>query len=207
MQNKDVKNKDAFITKELTCYTFMILDGRDRDVMIRYFKIPKAYVEQEWKDRISGLENHGVNPGEAWKLMPKLWKQYLNKDGTFDYTYSERFYEWRQPLNVRDELLKHPNSRQGVVAVYNQAHDSRNIGKKRIPCSMYYQFLIREGKVNIIYTMRSCDFLNHLGADVWLTFEFQKWMAHELKREVGMLTMFIGSLHIYKRYMKKKGVF
>ena len=207
MQNKNVKDKDAFVTKELTCYPFTILSGHDRDVMLKYFDIPKAYVEQEWKDRISGLENQGVNPGEAWKIMSKLWKQYLDKNGKFDYTYSERFYNWRQVENVRDELRKHPNSRQGVVSIYDPSQDSQNIGKRRIPCSMYYQFLIRENKLNLVYTMRSCDFLTHFGADVWLAFEFQKWMANELKISPGMLTMFIGSFHIYKKYMKTKGVF
>jgi len=207
MQNKDVKDKDAFVTKELTCYPFSILSGHDRDVMLRYFKIPKEYVVQEWRDRMGGLATQGLNPGEAWKIMPSVWKQYLNKDGTFDYTYSERFYGHRQPQNVVEELQKHPNSRQGIVSIYDQSYDSFRIGKKRIPCSMYYQFLVREGKVNIVYTMRSCDFLTHFGADVWLAFEFQNWMCEELGREPGMLTMFIGSLHVYRRYMKNKGVF
>ena len=207
MQDKDVKHDDSFITKELTCYTFTILDGRDRDAMLKKFDIPKEYVQREWNDRLSGIMSELANPGIAWKITPKLWKQYLDREGKFDYTYSERFYEYKQPEFVREELRKHPNSRQGIVSIYNPNHDARNIGQKRIPCSMYYQFMIREDKLNLIYTMRSCDFLNHFGADVWLAFEFQRWMAGQLLRKPGNLTMFIGSLHVYKKYMRKMGVF
>ena len=86
--------------------------------------------------------------------------------------------------------------------------DMENMGGGgRIPCSMYYQLLRRNGKLDLIYTMRSCDFLVHFPVDLLLALRLQSYVADQLGIGVGMFTYFTGSLHAYAKNMKERGIF
>ena len=86
--------------------------------------------------------------------------------------------------------------------------DLRNMGGSgRIPCSMYYQAMNRNGKLDLIYTMRSCDFLVHFPVDIALALRFQAFLASQLGLPVGMFTYFTGSLHAYQKDMVARGIF
>jgi thymidylate synthase len=67
--------------------------------------------------------------------------------------------------------------------------------------------MIREGKVDMIYTMRSCDFLTHFAIDVALALMMQNYVANTLERPTGRFTHFIGSLHSYAKDMKAREIF
>ena len=97
------------------------------------------------------------------------------------------------------ELREHPETRQAIIQVHNRSIDQFEMGKKRIPCSMFYQFLKRDGKLDIIYIMRSSDFATHFQNDIWLAMELQKYIASETKIPVGKFIMFVSSLHIYRK--------
>ena len=68
---------------------------------------------------------------------------------------------------------------------------------------MYYQLMIRLGKLDIIYNMRSSDYDTHFAHDIWLADELRRHIAENIKIEVGLLHMNIGSLHRYKNYTAK----
>ena len=92
--------------------------------------------------------------------------------------------------------------------MFDRHQDINNLGgKDRVPCSMYYQFYIRGGVLNMIYTMRSCDFLTHFVHDVYLACGLLSHVAGELGLKVGHFTHFIGSLHAYRRDMVGRGIF
>lgn len=80
-------------------------------------------------------------------------------------------------------------------------------GGGRLPCSMYYQIMVREKKVDLIYTMRSCDFLVHFPVDISLALMLQDWFADSLSLATGTFTYFTGSLHAYQKDMVKRGIF
>jgi len=72
---------------------------------------------------------------------------------------------------------------------------------------MYYQFYIRDNKLHMIYTMRSCDFLTHFIYDVYFSIFLQSYVADNLNLNMGTFTHFIGSLHAYKKDMAERGIF
>lgn len=189
MQNKVVALDERFKTKELQGFEFCIINTDDKDQM------PNATVEwakKEFKERIS-LSN--INPGKAYKMRKEVWDEFLVK-GKFEYTYNERI---RPQLEyVIEELELHPETRQAVVHI-NFASDARRLGKKRVPCSMFYQFMKRDGKLDIIYVMRSSDFSTHFQNDIWLADELRRYVAKRVGLEVGKFIMFISSLHIYQK--------
>ena len=143
-----------------------------------------------------------MNPGEAYKLRHDVWDEFLVErsyaiEKRFEYTYAERMHD-QIKVNV-EELKKHPETRQAIIQIHNRMRDQEMMGKERIPCSMTYIFMIRDGKLDIIYYMRSTDFATHFQNDIWLAMELQNWMAAQIGREVGKYIMFANSLHIYKK--------
>lgn len=204
MQDIQVKGNPDYDTVELQAYGYMLtkLDPESMWRMVGYMKGSDAWVDEEAKARVS---NEYLNPGEAWRLDHTRWERFI-RDGQFAYTYNERFRE-QLPQVIR-ELLLRPNTRQAVMTMYDRHQDMNNWGgKDRIPCSMYYQFFIRGGKLNLIYTMRSCDFLTHFAHDVALAILLLRHVAVEINMSMGTLTHFMGSLHAYEKDMRDRGIF
>ncbi len=196
MQNKVVKDDDNYSTMEVQNYSFSILDLSDKDELVG--KDLKWCIE-EFDERIQ--QEGFVNPGKAWKLRKHIWTEFL-VNGEMDYTYNERMNTDNQILRVVEELKQNPDSRQCLIHV--NFHSDCNVWQKnRIPCSLSYQLMVRRGKLDIIYNMRSSDFDTHFNNDIWLADELRNWIATEVGLPVGLFHMNIGSLHRYKNYTKK----
>jgi hypothetical protein len=219
MQDKIVGDQADFRTLECSPAVFTIMDGGDRDAMLTSLGLNLAWARADFAERICTLDGRKhVNPGEAWKLRRETWEEFLHTDTAgfdrtprFAYTYSERFglnintfYTTKpsEPLLVRlvRELREKPDTRQGILPVFNALVDSTNMGGvKRIPCSMHYQFMRRENKLKAMYVMRSCDFMTHFPYDIWMALELQHAIATHLDIDPGHFTFFAGSLHIYAK--------
>lgn len=215
-QNKDIEGQDDFITKELICEQYCLTDLPDPDTLFVHTQ-SKAWAEAEFAERISGKV---LNPGEAYHLREEMWNQFLTKSrfglDKFDYSYPERMngptcYQGKlQPkLEVIIQLLKDdPCTRKAILDIYGgfngrYDHDSLD-GHKRIPCSMYYDFLIRENargekQLNLCYHQRSSDFVQHFGNDVWLAWKLMEYVAERVGVKPGYLTHTVDSLHVYKK--------
>ncbi len=195
MQNKIVKDNDDFSTLEVQNYSFSILNTKDKDDIIS--KDSKKWVFKEFQERVSTVEK--LNPGTAWTLRKEVWEEFLNKKGEFCYSYHDRMNGYEQINFCIKELKKNPDTRQAIVHVH-YPQDTSWMQKRRIPCSIYYQFMIRNGKLDVIYNMRSSDFYSHFKNDIWLADELRKWIAKEVGVETGIFHMNVGSLHAYKNY-------
>jgi len=192
MQNKIVKDDKNFSTKEVQNYTFTILTMKDKDSIINN----RAWCKAEFLERVApGFKN----PGTAWKLRQEVWEEFL-VDGKFEYTYNERL-QW-QIEGIITELKENPDTRQAIIQIHDRNIDASRMRTLRIPCSMYYQFMIRGGKLDIIYNMRSSDFDTHFTNDIWLADELRNYIAQAVGIPPGIFHMNIGSLHRYKNYTK-----
>lgn len=199
-QDEVVIANKGFMTKELSPYTYSVTNPMDRLTDMVLYKKDHDYlqwVEAEATERYFGNDNK--NPGEAWKVNRKLWKKFLH-DGLFAYTYVERLQE--QLMYVKRELKRNPESRQVMMTMYDRHQDMMNWGgKARVPCSLSYNFLIRNDKLNLTYTQRSCDFYNFFQADVYCAIFMMRELAIELGIEVGKFSHLIISLHAFKKDM------
>jgi hypothetical protein len=226
MQDKNVADNPDFMTKEVRGYAYSIIDwkfnGQVLDDLVAYTALGigtdtpstrSAYVDQEFWDRISTTP---VNPGNSYLERPDVWNEFLH-DGKFSYTYSERIVP--QLHKILNELCERPDTRQAIINIHSNicpvpsyvsemrmdaalgkvwgSADLENTGGGgRIPCSMYYQFMIREGKVDMIFAI-----------DVALALMMQNYVANTLERPTGRFTHFIGSLHSYAKDMKAREIF
>lgn len=204
VQDQNVDNNSDYMALELMGHSYMVTAWTEESLkeMVKYLQGNMDWCNWEFAERISVL---CINPGEAWKLRKEIWSQYLH-NGKFAYTYNERYKT--QLHQVMSELRMRPNTRQAVITVYDKHDDSKSIGGyARVPCSMYYHFMIRNGALNCIYYQRSCDFLKHFVHDVYLTIRLQEWIASDLGISTGYFIHNIGSLHAFKKDLNKRGIF
>ena len=199
-QNKVIEGNEDFITKELICQQYCLTSLGD-PVWLFVFSHSKEWANAEFKERIDTSDI--INPGKAWELRKDLWEQFL-VNGKFDYTYNERMVI----LPYTIQLLKSDSdTRKAVLPIFNGNGEDDTLyyhGNKRIPCSMYYDFLIRQnGKgekvLHICYHQRSSDFAQHFGNDIYLAWRLMEYVAQEVGVKPGYLYHTIDSLHIYKK--------
>jgi thymidylate synthase len=236
MQNKVATDPEEFTTKELRAYGFQISGSRDIVTQFQITSLVAYligeeqvnevynYITEEFHDRF--YRNRPLNPGNSSKHRQSVWNDFCDEEGKFHYTYSERIVPQLKPVLRR--LRDNADSRQCIISIFNglsvpsapvyrnggdgldiQLSQDQNLagGVGRIPCSMYYQLLSREGAVDLIYTMRSCDLLTHFLVDILLAMMFQDLVASELDLKIGTFTYFTGSLHAYRRDLKDRNVF
>lgn len=199
-QNKVIEGNENFITKELICQQYCLTSLGD-PVWLFVFSHSKEWADAEFQERIDISDI--TNPGKAWELRKDLWEQFL-VNGKFDYTYNERMVI----LPYTIQLLKSDSdTRKAVLPIFNGNGEDDTLyyqGNKRIPCSMYYDFLIRQnGKgekvLHICYHQRSSDFVTHFGNDVYLAWRLMEYVAKEVGVKPGYLYHTIDSLHAYKK--------
>ena len=202
-QNKVIEGNEDFITKELICQQYCLTSLGD-PVWLFVFSHSKEWADAEFQERIDISDI--TNPGKAWELRKDLWEQFL-VNGKFDYTYNERMVI----LPYTIQLLKSDSdTRKAVLPIFNGNGEDDTLyyhGNKRIPCSMYYDFLIRQnGKgekvLHICYHQRSSDFVQHFGNDVYLAWRLMQYVAKEVGVKPGYLYHTIDSLHSYKKDWK-----
>lgn len=199
-QNKVIEGNEEFETKELICQQYCLTSLGD-PVWLFVFSHSKEWADAEFKERINTSEV--INPGKAWELRKDLWEQFL-VDGKFDYTYNERMAILPYTIQL---LRSDSDTRKAVLPIFNGNGEDDTLyyhGNKRIPCSMYYDFLIRQnGKgekvLHICYHQRSSDFAQHFGNDIYLAWRLMEYVAQEVGVKPGYLYHTIDSLHIYKK--------
>ena len=199
-QNKVIEGDESYITRELICEQYCLTSLNNVDKLFIYSN-SKEWADYEFLERIN---NEPLNPGGAWTLRKDIWEQFL-VDGKFDYTYSERMFD---SLRSVISLLKNdPDTRKAVLPIFNGEYNNDckyYDGSKRIPCSMYYDFLVRENQkgekvLNICYHQRSSDFVTHFGNDVYLAWKLMEFVANRIGVKAGYLYHTIDSIHSYKK--------
>lgn len=195
MQNKVVKDDDDFSTKEITNYSYCLTTVFKRGFLFYADPSAKDWADAEFEERVA---TQYTNPGTAWKERAEIWKQFLNEKGEFDYAYHDRI---EKSLNlVIEELKKNPDSRQAIISIWDPNIDPKGLGGEfRVPCSMYYQILVRNERVHIVYNQRSADVVTHFGNDVYLAWRLMEYVAEKINILPGYLYHNIGSLHAYKK--------
>ncbi|PWL79517.1 MAG: hypothetical protein DBY24_06700 [Prevotellaceae bacterium] len=216
MQDKYVKGNPDYETKELQNYSYCLLNARSQDIP----GVTQPWADAEFKERVTdpwerypdgepllepiSLPNF-INPGEAWKLREEVWSEYMH-DGKLAYTYNELLWNNDQLTKIMNRLKEDPDSRQLWISLWNPNKDPDFLGGvSRVPCSLGYGLQVRDGKLNLHYVMRSCDFVTHFRNDVYLAIKFLEWVAEKTGYPVGDFTHTMFSCHVYNKDIQ--GVF
>jgi thymidylate synthase len=93
------------------------------------------------------------------------------------------------------ESLRDPDSRQAVLTIWRPSPPKT----KDVPCTVALQFLLRDGKLSMLTTMRSNDLFLGVPYDVPLFCRVLHYVASRLGVDVGAYHHVAGSLHVYER--------
>lgn len=189
-------------TFELAPATIVIEDARKLLTMPRLRKGNYTFqlAEVLWMLR-------GSNDLKEISHYNKNWENFEDSDepGILNGAYGDRLRNWNdvdQFNEVYKKLKQDPFSRQASMVIFDPERDnlihSNGSYSKDIPCTNYFNFQIRDGKLNMYTVMRSNDL--HKGAiyDIPNFIIFQHILAGWLEVEVGKYTHTAASLHIYE---------
>lgn len=116
--------------------------------------------------------------------------------------YGPRLRNWHgvdQLAQVRLLLARTPSSRRAVMSLFDPVVDFQD--SRDIPCNNWLHFLARDGQLDLHVTARSTDIW--FGFSAINAFEWSvllEMMARWLRLDVGRLTFFTSSLHLYTQY-------
>jgi thymidylate synthase len=192
------KNKDGYkneLRGELIQQFFTI---KNPTKVISTYQNHKSYKWWMYCEILSEFLN--LDPPLMYKYKPEMFSQHydLLEDGRMQYTYSNRFVEFNQFVNVYKKLKNNPTSKRAVVSIYTPYDTSPD--RKDSPCTTMYQFINRNNKLHMIVIMRSWDFFGGFKTyDFALSSFIQQSFCSWLNLELGNLSFYVNSLHYYNR--------
>ena len=192
------------------------------------------WADEHFYERIGGLP---LNPGETWKNWPWALKADHSRifGGKFSHTYMERYwprytgtavnlgvtsdmqghrFRYGDLEDVIQLLVREPLTRQAYLPIFFP-EDTGAVHGNRVPCTLGYHWIVRDGKINTFYPIRSCDYYRHFRDDIYLTIRLTLWLLERLREVggdywrsvgIGSYSMWIGSLHMFRNdYIKLFG--
>lgn len=224
-QSQDVRDKPEMISRELRHVTFKLKVWDTIELLQKDVSPNLPWAEDHFLERVSG-EPLNPPPSEAWWPYA-VQSNSAHKEGElFSHTYPERmwpkdagwpkgpFQYWTKDLNrgvryalgdlsdVVAQLTKNPLTRQAYLPIWFP-EDTGARSNQRVPCTLGYHFLIRNGRCEIVYYIRSCDLLRHFTDDVYMACRLLQWVVRKLQGngidvKVDSLIMYISSLHVFR---------
>src|SRR2546428_3386410 len=187
-------------TRETLCCNFRLTNPRARCVTLvsRHWNFALAVGEFCW-------HTAGSDSLEFISYYSKMWNSFSD-DGVHirGSCYGRKIFnakpnELCQWEKLKDQLRRDPSSRRAVLSFldrdYNPSTEAIDIA-----CINSIQFLLRDGKLHCITTMRSNDLIWGLCYDVFMVTMLQERLALELGVELGWYEHYSASMHIYSRH-------
>jgi len=102
-------------------------------------------------------------------------------------------------------LANEPLTRQAWIPLFFPEDTGLGDGGRK-PCTLGYQFIMRENQLHMYYPLRSCDYVRHFRDDIYLAIRLLLWVLNECRKinptvwdkvRPGVYTMHATSLHIF----------
>lgn len=239
-QSVDVKGDRSKVTWELREAVLAIRMPDSISEVQQLIRPNLPWAEDHLLERVSGYPLNPPPSHKNWPFTQAGHKAFVDAGGLFSHTYPERFWpkhagdwearqgclsahgDWCDRRGIRfkygdladviSRLMNNPLTRQAYLPVWFPEDTGAPAGE-RVPCSLGYLFMIRNGKLHITYHIRSCDFMRHFRDDVYMAIRLGQWVRDQINLpgvDMGELTMHIGSFHIFQgdrdivRYLLKQ---
>ncbi len=204
------------------------------------------WADDHFAERVGG---EPLNPGETWKTWPWAHSaDTFRENQQFNHSYMERlwpryagmthgglrtkeFYSgdadahrgirwsYGDLESLVDLLVKEPRTRQAYIPLFFPEDTGIGDGGRK-PCTLGYQFIMRDNQLHCYYPMRSCDLVRHYQDDVYLAVRLMLWVIEQCQKDEatiapehrkgmevwrnvvpGSLTMHMTSLHVFRNDM------
>lgn len=180
----------GFPTTEVRAAVIKVLDPTDTLPLIENRKPNLAIGAAEAVQLIGGFSD----PEGMLKVAPQF-KNYMN-DGKLHGAYGPRVgWQWNE---IEESIRKDHDTRQSIALIWQPSRDL-NVKKNDLPCTLGFQFFVRNEQLEMHAMMRSNDIYWGLCYDAFQFTQLQITMARAVGLQVGPFTHFAGSLHLYDR--------
>lgn len=194
-------------TKAMIGHSFGIRNPQDKVITTPWRNFKEDYAKKEWEWYLSGNRN-----ADEMAKIAKIWKQCQDKNGNVNSNYG---YHWKR--SVEDQysqydymlqiLFENKESRRAVLSHYDYNEVSNY--KLDTPCNLTIQFIINEGKLNMIIFCRSQDLVFGFCNDQYIWACLQEKVLKDLSAiykdlKPGIMIYHFGHIHIYPRHYSMK---
>jgi len=209
IQNKDMPQASTIEVEDVSFKIQLPLGISELQELIEP-NLPWA--EDHFQERISGIP-HNPPPSAAYWPFAQRGHEDFTVEKKFSHTYPERMWPKfagdtiganggiRYSLGDLDDVVKllreRPGTRQAYLPIWFP-EDTGAVEGQRVPCTLGYHFLVRNGYLKIVYYIRSCDYYRHFRDDVYMAARLAQWTSEQIGATVGTLAMHISSLHVFK---------
>lgn len=191
------------------------------------------WADDHFDERVCG---YPLNPGVQWAKwrMGRGADSFRDSSGRFNHNYMERFWPkiagkvpaaeyppefWedqpaiqgiRHPYgdlgDLVHQLVREPDTRQAVLPMFFP-EDTGAVHSGRVPCSLTWQFIVRQNMLHMTYSLRSVDLVNHWRNDLYMAVRLLLWVLDRCRRlspnywtkiHPGCLTTHITSFHCFR---------
>jgi thymidylate synthase len=174
----------------------MSLEFSEHDWFIDYPSLPISYdyVREEMKWYLAGRRDD-----LSIREHATIWDKCVDKNGLIQSNYGHYFLD--QVDHVVSLLTNDPESRRAVININRPEHSY--IDAPDVPCTVYFNFMIRDGKLNMHVHMRSQDAVFGLRNDLPAFQMFKLLVSDMLEMPPGRLYLMVDSFHVYARHTNK----
>ncbi len=121
---------------------------------------------------------------------------------TYSYSYGPRIFNFCSSVNQIDDFIipllrKSPFSRRAIITIWNPHEDSK-VYKREVPGLISIYFKITKKKLNATMSVRSNDIFFGWPANIYQLFVLSEYVSKKLNCEIGSLTTFSNSAHLFK---------
>jgi thymidylate synthase len=157
-----------------------------------------AYAERIWPKyarRTVGGKLYGIGPGT---------RKYPSRGDDMRPLYGIA-HHYGDLDDLVELLAREPDTRQAWIPLFFPEDTGTGDGSRKM-CSLGYQVIVRGGRANMYYPLRSCDLRRHWRDDAYLAIRLLLWIIDRCReinpdawRDVvpGTLTMHMTSLHCF----------
>lgn len=138
-------------------------------------------------------------------LNTRIWDAWADENGQIGKSYgfqvNKSIFGYDNQMDyILGEIKKNPTSRRLVIELWNVNElDEMNLP----PCCHHLQFVVKDGKLNLLLKQRSSDFIVASNWNVVQYALLTHMVARHCGLEVGLLKHIIGDCHIYNKHLEQ----
>lgn len=194
LENGEKSSPRNMDTQEIEGIIIKVKNPRSRILNNKLRKVSIPFAIGEWLWHMEGRDDL-----EMIQYYAPSYDKYSDDGKILNGAYGPRIK--RSLLKIVDILKKDPDSRRAVVPIYGK--EDAGLNSKDIPCTIGFQFLIRNNKLDMIVNMRSNDIFLGFPYDTFNFTMWQEYISCKLNIEIGTYTHIANSLHFYEKDREK----
>ncbi len=194
LENGEKSSPRNMNTQEVEGAIIKVKNPRSRILNNKLRKVSIPFAIGEWLWHMEGRDDL-----EMIQYYAPSYDKYSDDGKILNGAYGPRIK--RSLLKIVEILKEDPDSRRAVVPIYGK--EDAGLDSKDIPCTIGFQFLIRNNKLDMIVNMRSNDIFLGFPYDTFNFTMWQEYVACKLNVEIGTYIHIANSLHFYEKDREK----